>query len=310
VVIPAFNEEKYIGQCIDSVINNGPDTESFEVIVVDNGSTDRTAEIAASFTGVRVFHLPDVNVGAVRNFGASESRSPFLAFIDADCLLPAGWLEFALKAIKKDPEKAYGGGCKLRNAPCWVEKYWLLEHNGEATLPKDLIGASVVIARETFNSTRGFNEDITSGEDTDLSRKLVSNGFNVQIVPELSVIHLGNARTIPDFFKRQTWHASNYLENTSASLRDPVFILVCTFILLIILSALALLMGHGLFAPLFLTAFFLPLMLSVKRIIRARIPFGYAFRHLLQIYLLDLTYLAGRSFGLPNNLYRKLRKRL
>src|SRR5690606_20079031 len=115
--------------------------DRFEIIVVDNNSTDRTAEIAKA-SGATVLFKEKGPVGAVRNFGAMNARGDIIAFIDSDCVAPSDWLAYGSELITANSDTAYGGGCYLRAKPFFIERFWLLSNNNEGTLPKHLIGAT------------------------------------------------------------------------------------------------------------------------------------------------------------------------
>ena len=83
VIIPMKNEEKFIGPCLSSICNNNFPVGEYEIICIDNGSTDNTVEIAKSHTD-KVYLLPGVSISALRNFGANKASGKFLAFVDAD----------------------------------------------------------------------------------------------------------------------------------------------------------------------------------------------------------------------------------
>lgn len=93
VVIPAYNEEDVIARCLDSILlqTKAPD----QVIVVDNNSTDRTAEIARSYKSVTVLQETKQGMASARNAGLNYSKCDLLARIDADCVLPPNWVEHA-----------------------------------------------------------------------------------------------------------------------------------------------------------------------------------------------------------------------
>src|SRR5258708_6640061 len=91
VIIPALNEKVVIHQCLDALSRSRIPKNVFEVIVVDNGSTDGTVEAVGQFRALqslRVIVLAGVHISALRNRGALEARGEFLAFLDADCLVP------------------------------------------------------------------------------------------------------------------------------------------------------------------------------------------------------------------------------
>ena len=105
VVIPAFNEERVIGQCLESLNRVDFPKESFEVIVVDNSSTDRTVEVARLFTSslnLTVLKKAKGHISAVRNLGAAAARGHYLAFLDADMLVSPDWLGRAVSVFSAD----------------------------------------------------------------------------------------------------------------------------------------------------------------------------------------------------------------
>lgn len=306
IIIPAYNESSKIACCLTSIKENLPNNAKVEIIVVDNGSTDDTYSIAKSFEGVRVLSLAEGNVGAVRNYGAKHSNASVLSFIDADCLITKGWIERAIALCRESSNTIFGGGCKLPSEAVWVEKYWLLENVGEPTLPKHLVGASLTAPRSLFNELGGFEETLTSGEDTDFSQRALGFGWTIKITHDLDVIHLGNAKTAKDFFLRQIWHSENYLKNPLKSLFDPVFILATIFITLLSLSMVAsITMDGGTLALLmFFSALILPIVLSMKRIYRSKLALNKGLRNIHFIYSLDLIYLAARGMGIFKSAYR------
>ncbi|MBL1273789.1 MAG: glycosyltransferase [Oceanospirillales bacterium] len=311
IVVPAYNEEEHIGSCLQSIFNSDYDSTQYEVIIVDNGSQDKTYEIAISSARARVFQLFEGNVGAVRNYGAAKARGQILIFVDADCLMDKDWLNRAEKLIKDKPYCAYGGGVKLPSDATWIETSWLLEDSkGRPTLPKHLIGASTMLSKELFLKTGGFNELVSSGEDTDLHNRLNSINAPVCINHELDVTHLGNAKTPMQFIRRQIWHSENYISNFSESSKDPIFIATLSFIILPIFALLQIF-----FIPIqkiiiitLLSWALIPALLSLKRISRTGST-TLIKKNILLIYLLDVIYITGRSLGLLKGLASLLKLR-
>ena len=105
IVIPALNEEKYIGKCLESLLELNTPLESYEAIVVDNGSTDRTVEIAYSFKDrmkLKIFEKPGINISALRNFGVKHASGEVIGFLDADCTVSKDWLNNAVKQLEAE----------------------------------------------------------------------------------------------------------------------------------------------------------------------------------------------------------------
>lgn len=307
VVIPVYDEEEHIGSCLQSIFESNYDNTKYEVIVVDNASRDRSYEIAVSLGRARVFQLLEGNVGAVRNFGAEKARGQILIFIDADCLIDTDWLNRAEKLINQHPNCTYGGSAKLPDNATWIETSWLLPSNGQPSLPKHLIGASTMIPKDFFLEVGGFDERISSGEDTDLHNRLTSKNIPVFIDHALNVTHLGNAKTPLQFIRRQIWHSENYLANIKSSVKDPIFLITLTFLFFLSFLAIQAISGAGkseFLINLSLCALF-PALLSCKRIYRSG-KLNLTPNVLFQIYFIDLLYLVGRSAGILRGLSRKL----
>ncbi|GAF90754.1 unnamed protein product, partial [marine sediment metagenome] len=95
VIIPAKNEENYIDKCIEGIKAIDFNKNQMEIIVVDNGSKDRTINIASN-SGAKVIEVQDVTIGELRNYGAKVAKGEILAFLDADCIPHKKWLKNAL----------------------------------------------------------------------------------------------------------------------------------------------------------------------------------------------------------------------
>jgi glycosyltransferase involved in cell wall biosynthesis len=104
-IIPAFNEELYIGECLDCILKYAK-KRYHEIIVVDNGSIDRTSEIAQSRPGVRVVHEARRGITQARQRGLEEATGDLLAYLDADTRIPPSWLDIAEQTFKEDDDIA------------------------------------------------------------------------------------------------------------------------------------------------------------------------------------------------------------
>ena len=105
LIIPAYNVEAYIGPCLDSIYDGNPDQASFEVIVVDDGSTDGTAEVidryARQFGNLTVVSQENLGVSRARTNGLAKAQGDYIWFIDSDDFLPAHGLGEALKLVRE-----------------------------------------------------------------------------------------------------------------------------------------------------------------------------------------------------------------
>src|SRR5438477_9981493 len=119
-IIPAHNEEAWVGRCLSAICGAMESVgTAHEIIVVDDSSTDGTASIAHEH-GARVIRVEHRQIAATRNAGAREARGEVLVFVDADTLVNAGVIQSALGTIR---DGAVGGGCVPRFEG-WLPLWW------------------------------------------------------------------------------------------------------------------------------------------------------------------------------------------
>jgi len=301
VIIPAFNEEKHIKATLTALLETDYPKNLLDIIVVDNNSTDSTADISKTLVS-QVVILEEGHVGAVRNLGARLSNSEILVFLDADCIVDEGWISRGVNLLETDRSLVCGGSYKARNNANWVERLWLLENPEHPKIQADLLGGCIFIRAESFRSVGGFDEEMTSGEDSDLSVRLRESGNIIKIVPELSVIHLGNPSNFYTFIKRQIWHSENYFRFINKSIRDYTFWMTLAFSTS---SALFLFfLATKNYTPMGFSALMtiiLASMLSAKRMFLTKYK-PKRFYELAGIFFIDYLYLSSRSIGLIKSL--------
>jgi glycosyltransferase involved in cell wall biosynthesis len=174
IVIPAFNEERLIERCLQSIsaslaANVNPGFTS-EIIAVDNNSTDSTAKLARQAGALVVFE-PINQIGRARNAGAAQATGDWLLFLDADSLLSPGLLADILRAIEDG--KSVGCGCTLRmqGLPWWatsILQLWM----GASILFRWASGAMLVCRSDAFRDIGGFTQELYAAEEIRLSRQL------------------------------------------------------------------------------------------------------------------------------------------
>ena len=229
VIIPAMNEEKYILKCLESLQKLDYPKDLFEIIVIDNGSSDNTVKIATDF-GAKCYVNKGVKVGAVRNYGAKITKGDLLAFVDADCEVGEDWLKSATKSLLDVKTGAVGGGCLAPAQGNWMERAWTTSEAGETSLTNALAASSFIIRRDTFDEISGFNEIIAAGEDDEISKRLIDAGYKLISKKECWVIHWGYPKAAKEVIKRQVWHGSNQI-NVAGTIFEPLIILTHVFLL-------------------------------------------------------------------------------
>jgi glycosyltransferase involved in cell wall biosynthesis len=308
VIIPARDEEKMIGRCFERLAAMNFPAQGFEVVLIDNGSSDRTVEIAESWKDrlqVRVLAKSDGHNSALRNFGASTARGRFFAFLDADCLVPKVWLNFAVSLLSARGAGIVGAHCRIPPGSSWVATAW--SDDGQANRRGNtsyVPSGDMLLQRDTFWKVGGFDESLETNEDYEFCQRAREAGFPVLCFSELEVIHLGTPQSLGSFYRQNRWHGRNVFRVFLSSLprlrnvRPVLFALYTLFgIAAVVLGAFeAILKGWrgGLFVALgvFLAG---PLALSLQKAYQRR-----EVRLVASLFLLYLLYgLARASCLLP-----------
>jgi len=295
IIVPAYNEEKYIADCLSSLLQIDYPKDCYEVIVIDNGSSDRTVEIAETFD-VQVHVKTGVKVGGVRNYGASKAKGDVFVFIDGDCVVNEGILAECAISFSTERIGAVGGACLLRDNPNWVETGWVIFEKLEKQRTNILAGSSFIVKKSIFQALGGFDVHINAGEDTKLSKKIAEQ-YEIWKLPNCAVIHLGYPRTILEFSKRQFWHASSYRKSNLGLFKDKVYLLVILFVLSFFSLGLHIFTQNTLtlYGSLFLLVS--PFVFSINRL--KKVPLTYqVVKKLPLVFILDFFYFLAKGCGL------------
>lgn len=233
VIIPAYNEEKHIGKCLESVKKLNYPTDRYEIILVDNGSTDQTIAIAKEHTDL-IFICPKVNVSGLRNYGAKKAKGEIYAFIDGDCVADADWLRFAVESINEG-ECVTGAYCRISPEPTWVEETWGLRiPQGRREVPH-LGAANLIVPAAIFDKVGGFDVNLKTGEDYEFCIR-VKKVTKVILDDRIKVTHYGNPKTITEFMKREIWHGLGAFGSIRLQVIDKPLIGTILFIVLTLLQ--------------------------------------------------------------------------
>ena len=297
LIIPAFNEAHYLGRCLDSLLGQTLARTEFDVLVVDNGSTDATREIACQHRASRLLHLrvisrPKVSIAAVRNFGASQTIGEILAFLDADCVPDADWLE---RALAMAPEGGlWGAHYRVPEDATWVGKTWFRYQAREMSGPVSFLpGGDLFCFRRDFRAVGGFNEAARTSEDVEFSTRVTKAGLPVVAIPELSVVHLGTPRTLAGFYLQNRWHGQEvfrlFLRNLPSIKNLPLLLLSLSTLVMLCLTPLGVIsyfLWHSWELALIPAVLLLlpPFLIAMRKSAGSR--FGVAFGRLFTLYLI------------------------
>lgn len=199
VVIPAYNEERLIGQCLDAFARQRT-RRAFEVIVVDNASTDRTARIVRSYASripVRVVSEPRKGRGQARKTGFENAQGDIIASTDADTVVPANWIETIAKTFERNRSLVgITGTVRILDCDTVTNKMVnvlqpAMMRVGAAVVHYQLLnGFNFAVRAEAYRQSGGFDASLAGMEDYDLARKIGKVG-KTAFVPSLTVTFSG-----------------------------------------------------------------------------------------------------------------------
>ena len=163
-IVPAYNEEAWVGRCLDAIREAAEATgESYEVIVADDASSDGTSAIAQQH-GARGIRVELRQIAATRNAGAKEARGDVFFFVDADTLVNPRVVRSALQTIR---EGAMGGGCVPRfegKLPLWWKAVYPFFVAGARCI-RQPGGSCLFCTRAAFEAVGGFSEAHYAAEE-------------------------------------------------------------------------------------------------------------------------------------------------
>jgi glycosyltransferase involved in cell wall biosynthesis len=189
-LVIAFNEELSIKKTIKSILAQD-NLSNFEIIVINDGSTDRTNEIIlqlmSSETSLNLINLPkNLGRGSARSVAVKNAHGKYIAFVDADILLPKHWLTRNLEYISKFD--ACGGTAFPDGDVIWIANFLKM-------VPKKYLhtisvtGSNSMYKSEIFKKIE-FDSSRTLGEDFDFNSKMLGAGYKITTIPDLFVEHI------------------------------------------------------------------------------------------------------------------------
>ncbi|WP_369601992.1 glycosyltransferase [Hahella sp. SMD15-11] len=309
VVVPAKNAGHTISKTISSIISSSTIGASYEVIVVDNFSVDDTCLKAKQFKSVLLIKSYSNRVGGVRHDGIQASKGDIIINTDADCILGPEYIRAACEALEDPSVGAVGGVCLNPDNATWVEQGWLLFEPPGLSGPANMLwGSSLALRREVYEEVGGFDTTIEAGEDSKLTYRIQQAGYKTLYLPECSVIHLGNPKTLGDVFRKEIWHASSFLQSKT-SLLDKTFLATCVFLLAEVMFALGWLMAPAVSLAGLLLGAAVVTVFTIHRFRRSRRK-RITPDLVLKAWIVDWAYFAGRSVGLLKSIWKTFKKQV
>ncbi|MCH7647881.1 MAG: glycosyltransferase, partial [Thaumarchaeota archaeon] len=219
IIIPAYNEEKVIGNTIESTLEIAYPNK--DIIVVDDGSTDKTLQIAKRYEdeGVKVLHKENGGKATALNYGLTFAKGELVAVLDADTLASRNSLTEIVKVFENEKDiAAVAGNIKVRNKVNWITWCQALEYVAGIQIARrafDLFGAITIVPgalgsfRKSVLMESGSYDKETIVEDFDTTIKILKSGGIVRGTTK-SVAYTEAPNTLMDFYKqRKRWYRGN-----------------------------------------------------------------------------------------------------
>ena len=219
-VIPVLNDATGLARCLASIKANEYPDDRLEVIVVDNGSTDGSDEVAAR-AGATVLRLPGLSVAALRNRVAPAASGEILAFVDADHELSAKWLRCAVETLGHEGVGAVGAPYHPPEPATWVQRLYdsFREHRPDSADARWLGSGNLALWKWAFTRVGGFDTTLTTCEDVDLCQRLRQDGLRLVGDPRLHSVHYGDPKSLKQLFNSELWRGR---DNLLVSLRGSL----------------------------------------------------------------------------------------
>ncbi len=229
-IVCTHNRERYLRECLESLFDQSINQSEYEILVIDNGSTDNTGAICREYgerTNYRYIFEPVLGLSQARNTGLKEAKGQYVGYIDDDAVADREWLEKALESFGQNPEPDWVGGAVTlvweEPPPEWLsESYysalgWVNWGDQPRYLQSEdewLVGCNSLFKKASLEEIGGFDTRLgrkenllLSGEEVQVHHKLKAGGGILYYHPDVHVKHhAAKERLTPEYFyKRYYW---------------------------------------------------------------------------------------------------------
>ncbi|KJR40232.1 glycosyl transferase family 2 [Candidatus Magnetoovum chiemensis] len=213
VVVPVYNGEQHIRQCLDALVSQSFGKNDYEIIVADDGSTDNTPAIVKSYS-VKYIRQENRGPASARNLGVRNALGEIILFTDADCAPSNNWVQEMLRPLLSDSDNIAAVKGVYRTSQTsktarfaqaeFEERYEMLKKHKFI----DMVDTySAAFKKEIFLKVGGFDESFpeANNEDTELSYKLSLAGYKMVFNPNAVVSHLKHPDTLVKYARQKFW---------------------------------------------------------------------------------------------------------
>jgi GT2 family glycosyltransferase len=219
-VVPVLNDAIRLERCLRSIRASWYAPDALEILVVDNGSQDGSADVARRF-GATVLAVERAPVAELRNLAADRATGEVLAYIDADHEVVPGWVASAVETLQQPGVAAVGAAYHAPPDGTWVQRaYCDLRGRPIGRQDVEWLGSgNFAVWRTAFAAVEGFDTSLETCEDVDLCRRLRAAGHRLVSDDRLKTIHYGDPATLRELLIGEMWRGRN---NLRVSFRRPL----------------------------------------------------------------------------------------
>jgi len=202
IIVPTYNSQNTLEKCLNSIRDQT--YANIETIIVDNGSTDRTVEIAHQY-GAKVHTLVGVERSKQINYGVKMAQGKYVYRVDSDFILDSTIVEEATRKCEDEGYDAVSIFC----ASDPTISFWSKVRNLEKDCYKDelLYTGARFFKKEVFESIGGFREDLIAAEDYDLYNRLKKTNYRIGTIKSQE-LHIGEPKRLIDIIRKQYYYGS------------------------------------------------------------------------------------------------------
>lgn len=199
IVIPVFNSMRTLQRCLDAIFQQDYPRERYEVIVVDNNSSDGSPELARRYPVRLEFEREIQGPHAATNAGVRVAQGDILVFTDSDCVPEPSWLRKLVRPFADDEIVGAGGAIETYQPQTRIERFldvvkpFKNGYQASPDFPAALVTGNCAIRRADFMAAGMFNPNMYTGAETDLSYRVqLQTGKRAVYVPDAVVYHIFN----------------------------------------------------------------------------------------------------------------------
>ncbi|NQY86746.1 MAG: glycosyltransferase family 2 protein [Colwellia sp.] len=254
-IIPHKGREEFLTQTVASILSQQYDKTQFEILIVtQNKKLENIDYFQQASVAINVHFQPEnQTISALRNYGVTQAKGQYLAFLDADVELSSNWLSCMLTTIQEKSARMLVSAAQVNgpNAPP-LEKIRTALSNAELDCNVNFLpGRNLFLSKETFEQVNGFPEHLITCEDYYFTDQVHQLG-ELYYTSQANYIHLGEDKQYNEMYKKEIWRGQSNLQSIKGRnipLREiPSFVIPLALFVLFTTCLLALLLNNTLLA--------------------------------------------------------------